>query len=325
MTVLGAGSWGTALSILLARNGHEVLLYGRNHEDVEIIHRIRENLHYLPGFVIPESVQVTEDSPDGTDSDLWVVAVPSGSVRQVLHCIPKEGALVLIAAKGLETGSAMTLHEVCMDVVPKATVGVLSGPNLAVEIVRGVPTAAVVAYEDMESAEKVRAIFMCASFRIYLSQDVIGIELAGALKNVLAIAAGMSDGLGFGDNTKGALLARGLHEMTCLGLAMGAKIETFMGIAGVGDLFATAASTLSRNYRVGKAIGEGMRLKEAVTSIGQVAEGVPTSESAVVLARRFNVPAPIFEAVDSVIRERITPREGVARRMERMPKSEGFF
>jgi glycerol-3-phosphate dehydrogenase (NAD(P)+) len=321
VTVLGAGSWGTALAILLARNGHEVVLYGRNHEDVEIMHRIRENLHYLPAFAIPANVHVTEDAADGEGSDCWVVAVPSGAVRHVLSAIPNKNAVILIAAKGLEIGTA----QVCKEMLPEATVGVLSGPNLAIEIVRGVPTAAVVAFENPDSAEIIRSMFMAHSFRIYLSQDVIGIELAGALKNVLAIAAGMSDGLGFGDNTKGALLARGLHEMTCLGLALGARVETFMGIAGVGDLFATAASTLSRNYRVGRAIGEGMTIKEAVHSIGQVAEGVPTSESAVVLTRRHNVQAPIFEAVDNVVRERIKPMEGVARLMERMPKSEGFF
>ncbi|HEY3781705.1 MAG TPA: NAD(P)H-dependent glycerol-3-phosphate dehydrogenase [Fimbriimonadaceae bacterium] len=325
VTVLGAGSWGTALAILLARNGHDVVLYGRNHEDVEIMHRIRENLHYLPAFAIPSNVLVTEDAAKGEGSDCWVIAVPSGAVRHVLSAVTDKNAVILVAAKGLEIGSAKTLHDVCKEVLPEATVGVLSGPNLAIEIVRGVPTAAVVAFENQDSAEMVRSIFMCHSFRIYLSQDVVGIELAGALKNVLAIAAGMSDGLGFGDNTKGALLARGLHEMTCLGLALGARVETFMGIAGVGDLFATAASTLSRNYRVGKAVGEGMKLREAIESIGQVAEGVPTSESAVVLTRRHNIQAPIFEAIDNVVRERLKPMEGVARLMERMPKSEGFF
>jgi len=325
VTVLGAGSWGTALTILLARNGHDVTLWGRSHEDVEIMRRIRENLHYLPGFVIPEGVVVTESIEEANPADMWVVAVPSGAVRQTLRGVEQENPLLVVAAKGLEMGTALTLAEVAQEVTPGANAGVLSGPNLAIEIVREIPTAAVVAFKDPEAAERVRTAFLCHSFRIYLSEDVVGVELAGALKNVLAIGAGMSDGLGFGDNTKGALLARGLHEMTVLGLAMGAKIETFMGVAGVGDLFATAVSTLSRNYRVGRMIGEGMTLNDAVKAVGQVSEGVPTSEAALVLARKHQVPTPIFEAVENVIRGRMKPMEGVARLMERMPKSEGFF
>jgi glycerol-3-phosphate dehydrogenase (NAD(P)+) len=325
VTVLGAGSWGTSLTILLARNGHDLTLYGRSFEDVEMMRRARENLHYLPGFVIPENVTVTHEAEALQPCDLWVVAVPSGAVRKVLTCIKGDAPLVVIAAKGLESGTAKTLHEVCVEVVPGARSGVLSGPNLAIEIVRGIPTAAVAAFEDLESAEKARSLFMCHTFRVYVSQDVVGVELAGALKNVLAIGAGMADGLGFGDNTKGALLARGLHEMTCLGLKMGARVETFMGIAGVGDLFATAVSKLSRNYRVGLALGQGSTLHDAVDVLGQVAEGVPTSESAVVLGRRNEVPTPIFEAIESVLRARVKPMQAVSQLMERMPKSEGFL
>lgn len=325
VAVLGAGSWGTSLAILLARNGHEVCLYGRSEEDVDIITRMRENLHYLPGFVVPDSVSVTSSPGEIGPCDLWVVAVPSGAVRQVVTCATGDRPVVVVAAKGLEAGSAQILTEVCRETVPNAVVGVLSGPNLAVEIVRGVPTAAVVAFEKEAIAEQVRATFMCRSFRIYLSDDIIGVELAGALKNVLAIAAGMSDGLGFGDNTKGALLARGLHEMTKLGLAMGARLDTFMGIAGVGDLFATAVSKLSRNYRVGRLIGEGACLADAVRDVGQVAEGVPTSDSAAVLGRRHGVAIPIFDAVDNVVRGRVQPMEAVSMLMERLPKSEGFL
>ena len=325
VTVLGAGSWGTALAILLARNGHEVTLFGRNTEDNVIIRRIRENLHYLPGFILPDNVDVVSDADGLTEADLWVIAVPSGAVRSIIPRIKGSSPLVTVAAKGLEMGTAKRLCQVCEEMRPDAVSGVLSGPNLAVEIVRGVPTAAVSAFANEEAAEKVRSTFMCSSFRIYISRDVVGVELAGALKNVLAIGAGMSDGLGFGDNTKGALLARGLHEMVCLGLAMGATVETFMGIAGVGDLFATAVSKLSRNYRVGRAIGEGTTLAAALEEIGQVAEGVPTSESALVLGRQNNVPMPVFEAIESVIRSRQRPLEAVGRLMERMPKSEGFL
>lgn len=325
VTVLGAGSWGTALSILLSRNGHDVTLYGRSGEDIEIIRRVRENVHYLEGYAIPDGVRVTSDPKKLEPSEMWVVAVPSGAVRQVLTCVKGEDALIVVASKGLEAGTAKTLSQVCAEILPNAIAGVLSGPNLAIEIVRGVPTAAVTAFQNPTASECVRSIFMCHSYRVYLSQDVMGVELAGALKNVLAIAAGMSDGLGFGDNTKGALLARGLHEMTCLGLAMGGRVETFLGIAGVGDLFATAVSKLSRNYRVGRAIGEGKSLHEGLQMIGQVAEGVPTSESAVLLARRHDVPMPLFEAVDHVVRGRVRPMEAVSLLMERMPKSEGFL
>jgi glycerol-3-phosphate dehydrogenase (NAD(P)+) len=325
VAVLGAGSWGTSIAILLARNGNEVTLYGRSDEDIEIMRRIRENLHYLPGFTIPENVHVTSDISGLEGVDMWVVAVPSHAVRHVITAITGENPFVVVAAKGLETPTAQTLCEICSELLPQATVGVLSGPNLAIEIVRGVPTAAVAAFATEEAAEKVRSTFMCRTFRVYLSQDVIGVELAGALKNVLAIGAGMSDGLGFGDNTKGALLARGLHEMTSLGLAMGAKPDTFMGIAGVGDLFATAVSKLSRNYRVGYAIGEGQTLHDAIKLVGQVAEGVPTSESALVLARTHNVPVPVFEAIETVIRGRVRPLDAVSLLMERMPKSEGFL
>lgn len=324
VTVLGAGSWGTALSILLARNGHEVDLWGHNPEDIAIIRSRRENLHYLPGFAIPASVRATDDPSELDESDLWVVAVPSHAARSVMRHVKGPSPLVTIASKGLEAATAKPISEAAAEELPACTVAAISGPNLAVEIVRGVPTAAVSASSDPAAAEKVRQAFMCRTYRVYVSSDVVGVELAGALKNVLAIGAGLSDGLGFGDNTKGALLARGLHEMTRLGMALGGRMDTFMGIAGVGDLFATAVSRLSRNYRVGKAMGEGMSLEDALASVGQVAEGVDTSESAVLLARRCGLSLPVFEAIENVIRGRIRPMDGVAMLMERQPREEGF-
>lgn len=325
VTVLGAGSWGTAIAIMLARNGHDVTLWGRDSEDLQTLTSLRENVHYLQGFAIPENVTITSTDQTLAESDLWVVAVPSGAVRSVTARVVGETPLVLMAAKGLETGTAMPLCDVAHEVSPSARVGAISGPNLAVEIVRGIPTAAVVAFADLADAERVRCAFMCRTFRVYISDDVIGVELAGALKNVLAIAAGLSDGLGFGDNTKGALLARGLHEMASLGLAMGARLDTFLGVAGVGDLFATAVSRLSRNYRVGRALGEGVALQEAIRSVGQVAEGVVTAEATLVLARRHAVPMPTFEAADNVIRGRVRPIDAVAQLMERLPKVEAIL
>lgn len=321
ITVLGAGSWGTALSILLSRNQHDVTLYGRPAEDMDSLKSLRENLRYLPGFTLPASITIT-DQPDLGEADVWIVAVPSGAVREVASLISGDNPVVVMASKGLEATTSKFLCEVAHEALPSPNHGVLSGPNLAREVVQGIPTVAVCGMADPVVAERVRTCFMSGAFRVYTSTDIVGIELAGALKNVLAIGAGMSDALGFGDNTKGAFLARGLHELATLGIRMGAKVETFLGIAGVGDLFATANSKLSRNYRVGYAIGSGKSLHEATEEVGQVAEGVPSSESALVLSRRHSVPMPTFEAVESVIRGRASPKEAVQRMMERLPRSE---
>ena len=327
VTVLGAGSWGTALSIMLARKGHEVTLWGRDPEEIGSMRSTRENMHYLPGFALPEGLTPTHEIP-GNGADMWVIAVPSGAVRSVASCIVGEAPLVVIASKGLESGSAKRMQEVVLEVLPNADeskVGIISGPNLAVEIVRGIPTAALAAFRCETTCEVVRNAFNGPTFRVYNSADVIGVELAGSLKNVLAIAAGMSDGLGFGDNSKGALLARGLKEMILLGRSLGARAETFLGIAGVGDLFATASSKLSRNYRVGRAMGEGRSVSSALSEIGQVAEGLSTAEATMMLARRQQVPMPIFEAIESVIRGRVRPADSVSLLMDRNTKDEGLW
>lgn len=321
VTVLGAGSYGTALSILLARNGCSVTLYGRDPEDIESLQRSRQNARYLPGFEIPVSVHPTS-SPELPASELWIVAVPTGAVRDVVPAIVGDTPTVVVASKGLEAETAMLPVEVVLGSVPGAIAGVLSGPNLAIEIVRGIPTAAVAAFADQDAAERTRQAFMCQTFRVYLSKDVVGVELAGALKNVLAIGAGISDALGFGDNTKGAFLARGLTQMAELGRKMGACPETFLGIAGVGDLFATAVSKLSRNYRLGFAVGSGVPLEKALEELGQVAEGVPTSHATRLLADRYLVEMPVFEAVDKILLGELGPRQGVQWLMERSPKAE---
>ncbi len=321
VTVFGFGSWGTALSVLLGRNGHQVTLAGRSEEEVESLRLTRENLRYLPGFAIPQDVKFSVLDEPREAADLEVVAVPSGAVREIAHRHIGEHAVVVMCAKGLESNTASLMSEVVAEANPSATVGVLSGPNLAVEIVRGVPTVAISAFHERELAEKTRDAFNCGTFRVSVSDDVIGIELGGALKNVLAIGAGMSDGLGFGDNTKGAFLSRGLMEMARLGAAMGARAETFLGPSGVGDLFATANSQLSRNYRLGRALGSGRNLRDALVEIDQVAEGAPTSEATQVLARRHGVEMPVFAAVEAVIRGRITPGQAVGMLMDRAPKN----
>lgn len=322
--VLGAGSWGTALALLLARNGHEVTLYGRDQDNISEIRSRRENPFYLPGFALPEELEIRSLSELSAETEQWILAVPLAAARSVMALLPSDYPHLCLASKGLEPGTALMLHEMAAEVIPKPVLSVLSGPNLAIELAQGIPTATVVASYDPGEAEKLACALSCRTLRVYLSNDVIGLELAGALKNVLAISAGMSDGLGFGDNTKGALLARGLKDMTLLGVALGAKPETFFGIAGVGDVFATAHSKLSRNYRVGHALGRGKSLAEALQEVGQVAEGVTTSESAVLLGRRHQVPVPIFEAVDAVIRGKVKPQEAVSLLMERQPKTEGF-
>ncbi|MBS1718727.1 MAG: NAD(P)-dependent glycerol-3-phosphate dehydrogenase [Armatimonadetes bacterium] len=322
ITVVGSGSWGSALTVLLARNGHEVILGGKDEEDILSMRSLRENLKYLPGFAFPDSVRFELLRTLEGQADMIVVAVPAAAVRSVVTELKTQAPIIVVAAKGLEPAGYQIPTDIVAELRPGVGVGVLSGPNLAKEIAKGIPTAAVAAFADIDDAETVQRAFMCATFRVYVSTDVVGVELAGALKNVLAIGAGMSDALGYGDNTKGALLARGLHEMTRLGLAMGAKIDTFLGLAGVGDLFATASSNLSRNYRVGFAIGQGNSLKDAIERVEQIAEGVPTSESALILARRHGIQMPVFEAIEGVLRGRIPARQAVSALMERIPRTE---
>ncbi|MBS1704684.1 MAG: NAD(P)-dependent glycerol-3-phosphate dehydrogenase [Armatimonadetes bacterium] len=324
VAVLGVGSWGTALATLLARNGLEVTLAGRESLALEQVQSVRENLHYLPGFVLPKDIRAVALEKVEPDHDVWIVATPSGGVREVLQFVAGDAPRVLVASKGLEPMTGALLSDVVRQVHPSAKISAISGPNLAIEIMRSIPTAAVVASEDEEDAAKLAHMFNCVHFRAYVSNDLRGVELAGALKNVLAIAAGMSDGLGFGDNTKGALVARGLLEMSRFGKHYGARSETFLGIAGVGDLFATANSKLSRNYRVGYGIGRGETLRSVLDEIGQVAEGVGTAEVAAVISRQHMLPTPIFEMTDAVLRSRISPMDGVSRLMQNMPKREGW-
>lgn len=283
----------------------------------------RENLRYLPGFRIPSDVEFGLLDHE-IEAEMTVIAVPSGAVREVSSLVRGNHPLVVLAAKGLEAGTGRRMEEVVSEAMPDAVIGALSGPNLAIEIARGIPTVAVSAFSDLDSAAIVRDAFMTSTFRVSTTNDLVGVELAGALKNVLAIGAGMSDGLGYGDNTKGAFLSRGLMEMARLGLALGARMETFLGPAGVGDLFATAASTLSRNYRLGRSLGSGTSLRDALGALGQVAEGVPTSEATMLLARKAEIEMPVFAAVDAVLRGRIEPKRAVSLLMERDVRADVF-
>jgi glycerol-3-phosphate dehydrogenase (NAD(P)+) len=319
-TVLGCGSWGTALSVLLGRNGVSVHLWGRDSDEISTLCRERKNPFYLPDVALPSEVVPSTHVP--SYADFWVVAVPSKAVRQVADLLPHEYCRVLVASKGLEPETAKRMSEVIREERSRADICVMSGPNLAVEVAQGIPTATVLASRDLELASWMREHLLSRSFRVYTNPDIVGVELGGALKNVLAIGAGMSDGLGFGDNTKGALLSRGLREMSEIGVELGAELATFLGLSGVGDLFATAASRLSRNYRVGFLLGKGLRLSDALNEVGQVAEGIATSNCVMILAREARVETPVMTTIHSVVQGRTKPIDAVGELMDRAPKVE---
>jgi len=319
--VIGAGSWGTALSLVLARNGHAVELVAHDQLTADLLNRDRENKQYLAGFAFPELISVCALGSQSGEVEFTVMAVPTGAVREVMAQLP-DGGIICLASKGLDPTSGGVLSDVLAEILPNAIPVALSGPNLAVELAKGVPTAAVCASPSEAAAELVRQAFNGRGYRVYIGEDIRGVEIAGALKNVIAIGAGICDGLGFGDNTKGAFLCRGLAEITKLGIAMGAKLETFLGLAGVGDLFATASSRLSRNYRVGLAIADGKNLDEAIASLGQVAEGVPTLKVALKLASELGVEVPLMSVLDTVLKGEIGFEEAISRLMERQTRFE---
>ncbi len=312
--VVGAGSWGTALALLLARNGHSVDLVAHTDDHCDALRRDRENRQYLPGCPFSDGITVLP-APLNDDPDFTLIAVPSAFVGEALRTI--EPGVICLASKGLDPETGVVLSDLAEAMHPTAEIVAISGPNLAVEVARGIPTAAVAASYTEDAALMIREALNGLSFRVYISDDLRGVELAGALKNVYAIGAGINDGLGFGDNTKGAFLSRGLAEMSRLGLALGARMETFLGLSGVGDLFATASSKLSRNYRVGFALGEGRSLEEAVNALGQVAEGVPTCEVALRLAHKHGVNVPLMQVLHEFMHGHCNRDEAIRRLMER--------
>lgn len=294
-------------------------LRARTPEAAQALQHTRENKRYLPGFPLPSEVIPCFDPPE--EADVWLVAVPSHAVREVCGLLPKQ-SLVLMTAKGLEPKTGAMMSEVLLQVRPEVRAAVMSGPNLGVEIARGIPTATVVAAQDEEVAAAAAECVRSKSLRVYTSTDIVGVQMGGALKNVLAVGAGMSDGLGFGDNTKASLLARGLYEMAQLGCALGGCRDTFMGLSGVGDLFATAVSPLSRNHRFGRLMGEGYSAADALAKVGQVVEGVPTAAAAVSLAERMGVEIPLMHVIHEIIEGRIAPSEAVDLLMSRAPRQE---
>lgn len=327
-SVFGSGSWGTALAVLLGKKGYDVRLWGIPAE-IDAIRRDGENARYLPGVALPDNIIPTSDVSEALlDAEAVVLAIPSGGVREVLGLLKDRlspHALLIHAGKGLESNTGLRGSEVIAEVlgpeIGEACVA-LSGPNLAVELAKDVPTATVVASRNSENAIKAQALFSSPSLRVYRNSDIAGVELGGALKNILAIGAGISDGLGFGDNTKATLLTRGLVEITRLGVALGAQASTFTGLSGFGDLMATSSSRLSRNNRLGYMLGQGSGLRESLTALGQVAEGMPTCEAAFQLSRKLNISMPITEQIHAVLFDGKSPRQAVCDLMTRDYKDE---
>ena len=324
--ILGAGGWGTALAVLWSKRGNAITLWGHNPERAARLRETRENSEYLPGVKIPEAIAVTSDLADCAGADLIVFVTPSVALRSVakrLHATGlNPGAILLSGTKGIEHGTGKRMTEMLHEIFPDNTVAVLSGPNLAVEIARDLPTAAVLGCRNHECAEELQSFLGSERFRIYSSDETIGIELGGALKNVFAIAAGASDGFGLGDNSKAALVTRSLAELLRLGTAMGGNPRTFYGLSGAGDLIATCFSQLSRNRRVGERLGRGETIAQISASSHMIAEGIPTAKSAYECARRLDIGTPIIDQIYSVVHEGKRPADAMQALLARDQKAE---
>ena len=326
VSVIGAGSWGIALAAVLEKNGHEVTVWSAIQEEIEMLKRDREHKEKLPGVRLEEGIRLTADlAQAASGKDLLVMAVPSVFVRSTAKSMRpylEEQALIVNVAKGIEEQTLMTLTDIIAEEIPQAKVAVLSGPSHAEEVGRGLPTTCVAGAKKKEDAEYVQNIFMNDVFRIYTSPDMLGIELGGALKNVIALAAGMADGIGYGDNTKAALITRGITEIGRLALAMGAKYETLSGLTGIGDLIVTCASVHSRNRKAGMLIGQGRTAEEAMGEVKMVVEGVYSAKAAMGLSEKYQVPMPIIEEVNRILFEGKPVREAVQGLMLRDKKAE---
>ncbi len=324
--VLGAGSWGLGLAMLLHNNGHDVTVWSVFPDEINELNATRENKKCLPDVIFPESVKFCADTEKVvTESDVLILAVASPYTRSTAKIVApyvKEGQYIVNVGKGIEEESLKTLCEVTKEEIPQAVVAVLSGPSHAEEVGRGIPTTCVIGTANKKDAEYLQNMFMSNVFRVYISPDVLGICIGGALKNVIALAAGIADGLGYGDNTKAALITRGIAEITRLGLAMGADFATFSGLSGIGDLIVTCASMHSRNRRAGILIGKGYTTKEAMDEVQMVVEGVYAAKAAKKLAEKYNVEMPIVEQVNQVLFDGKSPADGVKDLMLRDKKIE---
>ncbi len=327
--IIGAGGWGTALAVLLAEEGHTVDLWAREQEVTDEINTCRTNETFLEGVFVPENVLATCDMERVIEmNQVLLIPVPAQHMRSVIrkarpHLTRKH--VLIHAAKGIEDGSLMRMSEVIEQELPAEianNVGVISGPSHAEEVARRVPTAVVAASCHMPVAKLAQEALMCSTFRVYTSSDITGVELGGALKNVIALATGVSDGLGFGDNTRAAIMTRGIAEIVRLGAALGANPMTFAGLSGMGDVIVTCMSMLSRNRRAGMAIARGKSVDKILSSTSMVVEGITTTKAAVALSKRFNVEMPIASTLYAVLFEGLDPRKAVEDLMLRMPVPE---
>ena len=303
--VIGAGSWGTALAVLLHKNGHSVTMWSALEEEIELLQKEYEHKDKLPGVPLPRDMIFTTDLRSAIEGrDVLILAVPSPFTRSTaarMAPFVSKGQRIVDVAKGIEESSLYTLSQVILEEIPQADVAVMSGPSHAEEVGRGIPTTIVVGAKTKETAEYLQNIFMSEVFRVYISPDMLGIELGAALKNVVALAAGIADGLGYGDNTKAALITRGMTEISRLGMAMGGRFETFFGLTGMGDLIVTCASMHSRNRRAGILIGKGYSMEEAMQEVRMVVEGVYSAKAAMALAEKYQVQLPIIEQVNAIL------------------------
>ena len=325
ISVIGSGGWGTALAVLLNKKGHKVTLWSWCKEESDVLLSEKENKAYLPGITLPDDIVYTSDLENAVKwAEIVVTVLPSHRLRiYAKEMAPYIGDKIIVnCTKGLEPGSLKTMSECLEEEIPSANVVVLSGPSHAEEVARFIPTTVVAASKDVALAEKVQDIFMCDSFRVYTNADVMGVEIGGALKNVIALCAGMVDGLSYGDNTKAALMTRGLSEITRLGVALGAKRETFMGLTGIGDLIVTCTSMHSRNRRAGILLGQGKSLDETLSEIKMVTEGITSCSAAYELAKKLNVDMPIVNEAYAVLYENKKPRTAVLDLMLRGKKEE---
>lgn len=326
VSVIGAGSWGTALALLLLKNGHNVTLCSAVPAEIENLKRDRENKRCLPGVKIPSEMFLTNDMEKAIKGKkLVVMAVASPYVRStagIIHDIVENGQIIVNVAKGIEDNTLLTMVDVIKEEIPQADVAILSGPSHAEEVGRGIPTTCVAGASTRKTAETIQNIFMSEVFRVYISPDTLGIELGGSLKNVIALAAGIADGIGYGDNTKAALITRGIYEISRLGTKMGGKADTFYGLSGIGDLIVTCASMHSRNRRAGILIGQGKSCEDAMKEVNMVVEGVYAAKAAHKLSIQYDVDMPIMNQVNMVLFEGKKPEEAVKELMLRDKKIE---
>ena len=326
ISIIGAGSWGTALSVVLHKNGHKITIWSALAPEIEMLKEKHEQAEKLPGVILPDDIMFTTDLKEAIGGkDMLVLAVPSPFTRSTAKAMSPfvaEGQLIVSVAKGIEENTLMTLSEIIMEEIPQCEVAVLCGPSHAEEVGKEIPTSLVAGAKKRATAELVQNTFMSEVLRVYTSPDVLGMEIGASLKNVIALAAGVADGLGCGDNTKAALITRGIAEMSRLGVAMGGHIETFNGLTGIGDLIVTCSSRHSRNRKAGYLIGQGRTMQEAMDEVQMVVEGVYSARAARILAEKYGIDMPIVNEVNKVLFENKTAREAMADLMLRDKKIE---